>query len=277
MLTSHPVAPTTSSLDWFNYAMPRHPHQRAFVTGGTSGIGEAVVIRLVGEGARVVFTGRNAARGERVQTATGAGFIRADALDPAAVTASVEEAIARLGGLEIAVLNAGALCAATLSETSDEQWDAVIGTNLVAPFRYARALLPTLTANGGSLVLVASDAGVWSETPIGAYSVSKRALIMLTRMLAVEAGPLGVRVNAVCPGDTEPGMVTTVGGRDELPDTAEWTRPPLGRLVHARDVAAAVSFLASEEARSITGVDLLVDGGMRAALRANTVTAETAR
>src|SRR5438128_1763153 len=81
--------------------------------------------------------------------------------------------------------------------------------------------------------------------PIGAYSVSKRALIMLTRMLAVEAGPSGVRVNAVCPGDTEPGMVTTVAGRDTLPDTSGWTRPPLGRLVHARDVAAAVSFLAS--------------------------------
>ena len=126
-------------------------------------------------------------------------------------------------------------------------------------------------------MLVASDAGVWGETPIGAYSVSKRAVIMLTRMLAVEAGPAGVRVNAVCPGDTEPGMVTTVGGRDTLPDTSEWTRPPLGRLVHARDVAAAVSFLASDEARTITGADLLIDGGMRAALRANTVDAEQAR
>jgi meso-butanediol dehydrogenase/(S,S)-butanediol dehydrogenase/diacetyl reductase len=85
-----------------------------------------------------------------------------------------------------------------------------------------------------------------------------------------------VRVNAVCPGDTEPGMVTTVRGRERLPDTADWTRPPLGRLVHARDVAAAVSFLASDEARSITGADLLVDGGMRAALRANSVAAEAA-
>jgi meso-butanediol dehydrogenase/(S,S)-butanediol dehydrogenase/diacetyl reductase len=96
-------------------------------------------------------------------------------------------------------------------------------------------------------------------------------------MLAMEAGPLGVRVNAVCPGDTEPGMVTVVGGREQLPDTSEWTRPPLGRLVHARDVAAAVAFLASAEARTITGVDLLVDGGMRAALRANTIAAESAR
>jgi NAD(P)-dependent dehydrogenase (short-subunit alcohol dehydrogenase family) len=257
--------------------MPRHFDQRALVTGGTSGIGEAIVRLLTGEGARVVFTGRDEARGAAVAQATGAHFVTADARDGGAVTASVAEAVARLGGLDVVVLNAGVLCEATLSETSDEQWDAVISTNLVAQFRYAREVLPALREGGGSMVLVASDAGVWGETPIGAYSVSKRAVIMLTRMLAVEAGPSGVRVNAVCPGDTEPGMVTTVAGRDTLPDTSDWTRPPLGRLVHARDVAAAVSFLASEQARSITGVDLLVDGGMRAALRANTVAAEAAR
>ncbi|HET6173124.1 MAG TPA: SDR family oxidoreductase [Gaiellales bacterium] len=254
--------------------MPRHADKRAVVTGGTSGIGEAIVERLAQEGARVVFTGRDEARGAAVAQRMGAQFVRADARDSAAVTQSVREAVAALGGLDIVVLNAGVLAAATLSETTDEQWDGVISTNLVAPFRYAREVLPALRATGGSMVLVASDAGVWGETPIGAYSVSKRAVIMLTRMLAVEAGPYGVRVNAVCPGDTEPGMVTTVDGRDTLPDTSEWTRPPLGRLVHASDVAAAVSFLVSDEARTITGADLLIDGGMRAALRANTVHAE---
>jgi NAD(P)-dependent dehydrogenase (short-subunit alcohol dehydrogenase family) len=257
--------------------MVRHADQRALVTGGTSGIGEAIVERLTADGARVVFTGRDRARGERAAASTGAHFVRADVRDAAAVDTSVDEAVARLGGLDIAVLNAGVLCEATLSETTDEQWDAVMSTNLLGPFRYARATLPALRAAHGSMILVASDAGVWGETPIGAYSVSKRALIMLTRMLAVEAGGDGVRVNAVCPGDTEPGMVTTVAGRDTLPDTSGWTRPPLGRLVHARDVAAAVSFLASDEARTITGVDLLVDGGMRAALRANTIATEQGR
>lgn len=257
--------------------MPGQADQRALVTGGTSGIGEAVVTRLAADGARVVFSGRDEARGAAVAEATGAHFARADARDAGAVMASVRDAVERLGGLDVAVLNAGVLCTATLSETSDEQWDTVMSTNLVAPFRYAREVLPHLRESGGSIVLVASDAGVWGETPIAAYSVSKRAVIMLTRMLAVEAGPDGVRVNAVCPGDTEPGMVTTVGGRETLPDTSEWTRPPLGRLVHARDVAAAVAFLASDEARTITGADLLIDGGMRAALRANTVDAERAR
>jgi meso-butanediol dehydrogenase/(S,S)-butanediol dehydrogenase/diacetyl reductase len=256
--------------------MSRHADKRALVTGGTSGIGEAIVRRLSEEGARVVFTGRDEVRGARVASGTGAHFARADARDAGAVTASVDEAVSRLGGLDIAVLNAGVLCEALLSETTDEQWDTVIATNFTSPFRYARATLAALRATQGSMILVASDAGVWGETPIGAYSVSKRALIMLTRMLAVEAGPAGVRVNAVCPGDTEPGMVTTVAGRETLPDTSDWTRPPLGRLVHARDVAAAVSFLAGDDARTITGVDLLVDGGMRAALRANSVAAGSA-
>src|SRR5215212_9293654 len=115
--------------------MPRHADQRAFVTGGTSGIGEAIVTRLAAEGARVVFTGRDRARGERVATGTGAAFVRADVRDGAAVKASVAEALERLGGLDIAVLNAGVICEATLSETTDEQWDTVISTNLTAPFR----------------------------------------------------------------------------------------------------------------------------------------------
>jgi NAD(P)-dependent dehydrogenase (short-subunit alcohol dehydrogenase family) len=257
--------------------MQWHADQRALVTGGTSGIGEAIVTRLAADGARVVFTGRDEHRGEAVAQRTGAQFVRADARDAVAIRASVETAVTELGGLDAVVLNAGVLCEGTLSETTDEQWDTVMSTNLVAPFRYARATLPALRETTGSMVLVASDAGVWGETPIAAYSVSKRAVIMLTRMLAVEAGPDGVRVNAVCPGDTEPGMVTTVAGRETLPDTSRWTRPPLGRLVHARDVAAAVAFLVSDEARTITGADLLIDGGMRAALRANTVDAERAR
>jgi NAD(P)-dependent dehydrogenase (short-subunit alcohol dehydrogenase family) len=245
--------------------------RRALVTGGTSGIGAAIVRRFVHEGARVVFTGRSRERGDAVARDTSAGLVVADVRDRDDIKRSVDDAVAMLGGLDVAVLNAGVLADAPLSATDDATWDGVIATNLVAPFRYACATMPLLEQSRGSMVLTASDAGVWGETAIGAYSVSKRGLIMLTRMLAVEAGPRGVRVNAVDPGDCEPGMVTTVGGRDDLPDTETWIRPPLGTLVNADDVAAAVAFLASQDARTITGADLLIDGGMRAAVRANTV------
>ena len=249
----------------------------ALVTGGTGGIGSAIVRRLRTNGYEVVFCGRDEQRAAVLERATGAVFCRADATDRAACDASVAFALERLGRVDLFVANAGVMVEGSLAETTDQEFELLLETNLTSTFRYAREVLPALRETRGSLVLVASDAGVWGETPIGAYSVSKRAVIMLTRMLAVEAGPGGVRVNAVCPGDTEPGMVTTVGGRHTLPDTSEWTRPPLGTLVHARDVAASVSFLASDEARTITGADLLIDGGMRAALRANTVDAERAR
>jgi NAD(P)-dependent dehydrogenase (short-subunit alcohol dehydrogenase family) len=249
--------------------------RRALVTGGTSGIGEATVTSLTANGAAVAFTGRDAGRAERVAGRTGATFVLADVRDPAAIARSVDEAVAALGGLDVAVLNAGVLHAAPLSETTDAAWDTVIETNVLAPYRYACAVLPHLERGAApAIVITASDAGVWGETTIGAYSVSKRAAIMLTRMLAVEAGLRGVRVNCVCPGDTEPGMVTQVDGRDVLPDTSAWIRPPLGRLVHADHVAALVAFLASPEASTVNGADVLIDAGMRAALRANAAWAE---
>jgi len=245
---------------------------RALVTGGSSGIGEATVARLCADGAKVVLTGRDRDRGEAVAGRHGASFLEADARDRDAVHRSVRNAVDVLGGLDAAVLNAGVLHDGPLTETDDAAWDAVVETNLVGPYRYAVAALPHLrAAGGGSIVITASDAGVWAEAAIGAYSVSKRGVIMLARMLAVEAAPDGIRVNAVCPGDTEPGMVTRVGARDDLPDTSGWVRPPRGRLVRADDVAAAVAFLVSADAEMVTGTDLLVDGGMRAALHASSV------
>jgi len=245
---------------------------RALVTGGTSGIGAAIVSRLVGEGATVAFTGRDDDRGMAVADESGAAFVRADATVAENVASSVETAVGLLGGLDAVVVNAGVLHDAPLSETTDEAWDAVMETNVVAPYRYALACLPQLRrAGGGSITVIASDAGVWPEVPIGAYSVSKRAAIWLAQMLAMEAGPQGIRVNAICPGDTVPGMVTHVGGRVEPGDTAGWLLPPLGRIGTADDVAGAVAFFVSPDGAFCNGSVLLVDGGMRAAVRSTLV------
>ena len=170
------------------------------------------------------------------------------------------------------MLNAGVLYEAPLSETTDEAWDTIIETNLVAPCRYAVASLPHLReAGGGSITMISSDAGVWPETAIGAYSVSKRALNCLAQMLAMEGGPHGIRVNAVCPGDTAPGMASFVGGRVEQGDTSGWLVPPIGRIGTAEDVAGAVAFLVSPDGAFCNGSVLLVDGGMRASVHAYAV------
>jgi meso-butanediol dehydrogenase/(S,S)-butanediol dehydrogenase/diacetyl reductase len=251
---------------------------RALVTGGTSGIGASVAERLRAEGAAVVCTGRDEARGLEVAARMGAGFVAADARDTAAVRSSVQSAVATLGGLDALVTNAGVLHEAPLSQTSDEAWDAVLETNLAGYMRYAVACLPHLRAAGsGSITMISSDAGVWGETSIAAYSVSKRAVNMLVQTLAVEAGPHGIRVNAVCPGDTAPGMATYVAGRDESADPATWALPPLSRVGTGDDVAGAVAFFASPDGAFCNGSILLVDGGMRAAVNANSVARQEGR
>lgn len=252
--------------------MSRLERVRALVTGGTSGIGAAIVERLRSDGAEVAFTGRDEGRGREVAERTGGSFVRADARDPDQVQASVRTAVDVLSGLDALVANAGVIAEGPLSETTDEEWDVVLETNLVGLYLYAVAALPELRrAGGGSITAISSDAGIWGETTIGAYSVSKRALNMLVQTLAVEAGPHGIRVNAVCPGDTAPGMATRVEGRVETGDPGEWTLPPLGRVGTGADVAAAVSFLASSDAAFCNATLLLVDGGMRASLRASAV------
>jgi NAD(P)-dependent dehydrogenase (short-subunit alcohol dehydrogenase family) len=251
---------------------------RALVTGGTSGIGASVAERLRSEGAAVVLTGRDETRGRRVAERLGADFVSADVRDGEAVRASVERAVATLGGLDALVANAGILHEAPASETTDDAWDAVLETNLVGYYLYAVACLPHLrAAGGGSITMISSDAGVWGETAIAAYSVSKRAVNMLVQTLAVETGPHGIRVNAVCPGDTAPGMASHVGGRDETSDPATWILPPLARVGTGEDVAGAVTFFASRDGAFCNGSVLLVDGGMRASLRASAAAREAAR
>jgi NAD(P)-dependent dehydrogenase (short-subunit alcohol dehydrogenase family) len=111
---------------------------------------------------------------------------------------------------------------------------------------------------------VSSDAGVWPELDVAAYSVIKRALIMLGQMLALDAAANGIRVNIVCPGDIAPGMRSTANGYGATGDVSEWFVPPIGRIGQPQDVAAAVAFLLSPDAAFCTGGILLVDGGMRA-------------
>jgi NAD(P)-dependent dehydrogenase (short-subunit alcohol dehydrogenase family) len=257
--------------------MTRLQGTRALVTGGTSGIGASIAQRFRAEGAAVVCTGRDETRGREVAARLGAGFVGADARDAEAVRRSVDEAVAMLAGLDALVTNAGVLHEATLAGTSDEAWDAVLATNLMGYLRYAVACLPHLrAAGGGSITMISSDAGIWGETSIAAYSVSKRTVNMLVQTLAVEAGPHGTRINAVCPGDTAPGMATYVAGRDESADPATWTLPPLARVGTAQDVAGAVAFFASGDGAFCNGSILLVDGGMRAAQRAGAAAAEAA-
>jgi NAD(P)-dependent dehydrogenase (short-subunit alcohol dehydrogenase family) len=245
----------------------------ALITGGTTGLGLAIAHRFLREGARIAITGRNATLGAEADAALGVpAFIRADAADPEQVRASVETALARLGGLDILVNNAGVGAVAGALETPLETYDAIMDVNVRGAFVYARACFPHLEERGGCMLHVASDAGVSGEEEIAIYSVSKAALIMLSNMLAIEGGRRGVRSNAICPGDTEPGMrhMAVPGQEERADDVTSWPLPPIGRIGRATDVAEAAVWLASDRASFVNGVALLVDGGMRAGIRTAT-------
>ncbi len=137
--------------------------------------------------------------------------------------------------------------------------------NVRGYFLYARAAYPHLALRRGTMLHIASDAGIWGEQSIGLYSVSKAAVVMLGKMLALEGGPDGVRSNVLCPGDTWPGMRHMAPpGEQDRPESGDWPVPPIGRIGQASDVAAAAVFYASAEAEFITGTALPVDGGMTA-------------
>jgi NAD(P)-dependent dehydrogenase (short-subunit alcohol dehydrogenase family) len=253
--------------------MPELDGKAALITGGTTGLGRAMAERFLDEGASVVITGRDADLGgeaERGLASRGAiRFLRADAGDPDQARASVDETVALLGGLDILVNNAGIGVQAGVLDTPLDAYDRVMGVNVRAAFVYAQAAFPHLEARRGTMLHVSSDAGVLGEEDIGVYSVSKAALIMLSNMLAIEGGRRGVRSNAICPGDTAPGMRHMGPPGEDRPedDAATWIRPPIGRIGEAMDVADAAVFLCSDRASFINGVALLVDGGMRAGMR----------
>jgi NAD(P)-dependent dehydrogenase (short-subunit alcohol dehydrogenase family) len=253
--------------------MPELAGKVALITGGTTGLGRAMAERFLDEGASVVITGRDEQLGAGAETALAPRgairFLRADAADADQVRASVDGTVAMLGGLDILVNNAGIGMQAGVLDTPLDAYDRVMDVNVRGAFVYAQAAFPHLEARRGVMLHVSSDAGVMGEEDIGIYSVSKAALIMLSNMLAIEGGRRGVRSNAICPGDTAPGMRHMGPPGEDRPedDPATWIQPPIGRIGEATDVAEAAVFLCSERASFVNGVALLIDGGMRAGMR----------
>lgn len=242
------------------------------VTGGSSGIGAATVKAFAAAGARVLSTGRDAARGNQVCAETGgkAEFVTGDLADPRFCETLVPETVKRLGRLDVLVNNAGALYRTAPVDTSAKQWREMFAVNVDAPFILSSAAVRQMRAQGGggAIVNVASELAVVGGKGIGSYAATKGAVALLTRSMALDHAEEGIRVNAVCPGEIRTPMLENsvlqrgMAVEDGVAFLARHV--PMKRVAKPEEIAATILFLASDAASFVTGALLAADGGSTA-------------
>jgi NAD(P)-dependent dehydrogenase (short-subunit alcohol dehydrogenase family) len=241
----------------------------AIVTGASSGIGRATALLFAREGARVVVAARRRAEldalVDEIEAAGGrAAAVAGDVRDEACARALVETAVGRFGGLDIAFNNAGTVGPlGPVTELSPSDWREVLETNLTSAYLAARHQVPAMLAGGGGcLIFTSTFVGHTVGMPgMAAYAASKAGLLGLTRVLAAELGPQGIRVNAILPGGTDTPMGRTVVNTPEKRAFVE-SLHALKRMATPGEIAASVAYLASDAASFVTGAALLVDGGV---------------
>ena len=241
----------------------------ALITGGGSGIGAAVAVQLAGEGWEVCVAGRRRKPLESVAARTGAHLVPADVSDPGGARHAVHACVERFGRLDALVVSSGTGASGTVLEQTLERWTRVLATNLTGTFLTCQAALPHLLEARGTIVTVASLAGLRADPASAAYCSSKAGMIMLTQSIAVDYGPRGVRANCVCPGWIATEMADAA--MDELAERRGIDRrrayelaaadTPARRAGRAEEAAAAVAWLASPAASYVNGAVLTVDGG----------------
>jgi len=243
-------------------------HWHAVVTGGGSGIGAAVATRLLADGMRVTLMGRSLERLQAQQAALG-GEVAIQVCD-VGDEASVANAFASAGNVDVLINNAGQVETAPLAKTSLEVWQRLLNVNLTGTFLCSRAVLPGMLARKhGRIVNVASTAALKGYAYVAAYCAAKHGVLGLTRAMALEVAAKGVTVNAVCPGYTETDIVAGAvdnivakTGRTPEQARAELAKAnPQGRLIQPEEVAATVAWLAREDSAAVNGQAIAVCGG----------------
>ena len=238
----------------------------AIVTGAGSGIGAATAARLTRDGYRVVLADLDEAKLREVAASIGedrALVHVTDVAEQAQVVSLIDAAVERFGRLDLLVNNAGTAVQAQLEELTLEDWRKVMATDVDSVFYACQAAVKHLKESKGSIVNVSSVSGTGGDWGMSAYNAAKGAVSNFTRALAMDLGEFGVRVNAVNPTFTRTAMTGDAQQDDELVE-AMIARIPLGRAGEAEDVADVIAFLASRDARFVSGVNLPVDGGLSA-------------
>jgi len=243
----------------------------AIVTGAGGGVGRAISKRLVSEGCKVVLLGRDRARlqkaAEEVGDKKSAMTIMADITKEAEVLSAMEQTISAFDKVDILVNNAGTIKdPVPFHETTEDDWDDLVETNLLGTFRMTKAAIPIMMKNkGGSIVNVSSVLGLRAipSVPLSVYGATKAGIIMFTKSIAVEYGPNGVRCNCVCPSTIKSSIIEPYLQDENAKKTLE-SAFPLRRIGEPEDIAGAVAYLCSDDAKWITGTVMMIDGGVSA-------------
>ena len=238
------------------------------VTGATSGIGAAIARTAAAAGARVMLTGRSVERGEAVRRDCGADarFMSADVTQKGVAERLVEETVKQFGRIDVLVNNAGVEARGTIETVSDEDWHRILAVNVTGVFYMARAAVRAMKRQGGGVIVnIGSDWSVVGGRQAFAYCASKGAVAQMTRAMALDHAREGIRVNCLCPGDTETPMLVS-GLQVRTGDVVHGLKTlgeglPLGRVARPEEIAKAAIFLASDASSFMTGALMLVDGG----------------
>jgi len=239
--------------------MQRFDGESVIVTGGTSGIGRAIVERFLDEGAEVAVLDIQDDKKEEVENA-GAVYIHCDVSEWREVKNSVEKVVEENGRLDVMVNNAGIGSASGIKEMSKDEWDQTINVDLDGVMHGTKAAIPYLENKEGTVINIASIYGLVGDIGSTAYNAAKGGVVNFTRSVADDMAEENVRVNSVCPGFVKTPMTEKVLQDEEFREHV-MTQTPMKRVAEPEEISGAVVFLASEDASYITGVNLPVDGG----------------
>jgi NAD(P)-dependent dehydrogenase (short-subunit alcohol dehydrogenase family) len=242
----------------------------ALITGGAGGIGRATALLFASEGAAVGIVDLNQEAGQEVarEISTAGGraiFERADVTRSADCRRVAERIVHEFGGIHVLFNNAGIIRRASVVEISEEDWDRVMAVNVKSIFQMSREVIPIMARSvGGSIINTASGWGLAGGPRAVAYCASKGAVVLLTKAMAIDHGRQKIRVNCICPGDTDTAMLRSEArqlGEAEDGFLAGSANRPLGRVGKPEEIARAVLYLASDAASFVTGAAVVVDGG----------------